>query len=78
MTMDESVRLARMEAKLDHLREYLEAKDKSQEKHNDLFYKTRDKVNEMEAKQKGAWVVITVMASVLSAVSTFVISLFKG
>lgn len=76
--MDESARLARMEAKLDSLMSYLEAKEKSQEKHNDLFYLARDKINELETKQKTAWSVISVIATVCGAIGSYLVSYFKG
>ena len=69
--MDESVRLARMEAKLDAVLDRLEARDRAQDKHNELFYMTRDKVNEMDARAKGGWFVITIIAGLVSAIVSF-------
>jgi hypothetical protein len=71
--MDESVRLARMEAKLDQFIDLLERIESSQAKHNDLFYMTRDKVNDMDSRQKGAWFIV----GIFSAVVSFLVSLFN-
>lgn len=72
--MDDSSRLARMEAKLDAMMAYIEKMDTTQEKHNDFFYATRDKVNDLESRNRGAWLVI----GIFSAMVSFLVSLFKG
>jgi hypothetical protein len=71
--MDESVRLARIEAKLDQFIDLLERIESSQAKHNDLFYMTRDKVNDMDSRQKGAWFIV----GIFSAAVSFLVSLFN-
>ena len=67
------MRLARMEAKLDQFIDLLERIESSQAKHNDLFYMTRDKVNDMDSRQKGAWFIV----GIFSAVVSFLVSLFN-
>ena len=76
--MDESVRLARMEAKLDSLKDGLEEQIRRQDKINDLFFATRDKVNDMDSRQRGAWFVVTIISGIVSALSATLVSIFKG
>ncbi len=77
----ESERLARIEAKQDAITDLLNRFIHSQEKHNDAFYKVRDKINEREANAKGAWFTIGLFGSLTIAVSGFVswaVSTFRG
>jgi hypothetical protein len=69
--MDESVRQARIETKLDHLLDLMERQERAQAKHNDLFYLVRDKVNDMDSKNKGAWFVVGVFSAVVSFLVSF-------
>ena len=71
--MDESVRLARMEAKIDQCLDLFERMEKAQGKHNDLFYMTRDKVNDMDSRAKGAWFIV----GIFSAIVSFLVSHFN-
>lgn len=66
-------RLARMEEKLDALIASLERREQSQDRHNELFYRARDKVNEMDARSKGAWFAV----GIFSAVISFLVSFFN-
>lgn len=71
--MDESVRLARMEAKLDHIIENHSRFEREQAKHNDFLYATRDKVNDMDSRAKGAWFIV----GIFSAAVSFLVSFFN-
>lgn len=71
--MDESVRLARIEAKLDQFMDLIQRIESGQAKHNDLFYRTRDKVNDMDSRAKGAWFIV----GIFSAAVSFLVSFFN-
>lgn len=70
--MDESVRLARMEAKLDALLDRLREREEAQAKHNAAFYIVRDQVNEIRANAKGGWFVIGIFAAAASFISSMI------
>jgi hypothetical protein len=63
-----------MEAKLDALMDVVEKMDSANEKLSARLDVTRDKVNDMESKQKGAWFVVGIVASVVS----WLVSTLKG
>lgn len=82
--MDEGSRLARIEALAQFeaqanaefrrdFREYV----KLQRIHNDRHYETRDRLNALEAQKKGAFFVLTIVASGISAASSFLIQFFR-
>ncbi len=60
-------RLARVEEKVDFLIELSKVHNSAQERHNQLFYQTRDKVERMEAKH-GAMAALAVFLSGLISV----------
>lgn len=71
--MDEITRLARIEAKLDQFMDLIQRIESGQAKHNDLFYQTRDKVNDMDSRAKGAWFIV----GIFSAAVSFLVSFFN-
>jgi len=71
--MDEITRLARIEAKLDQFMDLIQRIESGQAKHNDLFYQTRDKVNDMDSRAKGAWFIV----GIFSAIVSFLVSHFN-
>jgi len=75
--MDDS-RLVRLEEKIDHLLKYLEKRDEALEKQNNIHNETRDRLIQMEAKNQGAWFIITVFSGVIAFITTIVVSLFEG
>lgn len=66
-------RLTRMEAKLDYIIDNHSRSEREQAKHNDLFYRTRDKVNDMDSRAKGAWFIV----GIFSAGISFLVSFFN-
>lgn len=71
--MDEGWK-ARMEEKMDHLLDQFSRHRDNQEKQNDVFHETRDRINRMEAHAKGAWFVV----GIFSAGISWLVSYLKG
>lgn len=67
----EGERLARLEGKIDVMSEYLRAHIDSQEKHNDIFYRNRDKVERMEAKHGAISALAVFMSGLISIIAGF-------
>lgn len=70
-------RIARLEEKIDTLIKYLERKEHNYEKHNDYHYTTRQELIKLEAKQQGAWFVVSIFSAVIAFVSSLILSIFK-
>lgn len=66
------VAIARLEEKVDRILEKIE----SQEAHNEKFYETRDEVNRMKASAKGAWWMLGILGTMVSAVVASVVGFF--
>lgn len=67
----ESERLARLEGKIDVMNEYLRDHMEEQDKHNEIFYRNRDKVERMEAKHGVISALAVFMSGLISIIAGF-------
>lgn len=74
----DSERLAVIENEMRNQTAMLKSFIAAQNRHNDNFYATRDKMIAMEANAKGAWWMLGILGTMVSAVVALVVSWFKS
>ncbi len=70
--MDFGQRLARIEARLEHLSEVMEDFVDGQSEKNAMFFLVRDELMKVQASAKGAWFTVGIFGTLTVAVSGFV------